>query len=88
MNEVSKIGRATAKLFWTGRSQAVRLPKEFRFEGDEVQIWREDGRTYLAPVDDGDDWIQRVAGSWDEDAAAAALDRPGPEMLPDTPSFG
>lgn len=30
-----------AKLFWNGRSQAVRLPKEFRFEGDEVQIHRE-----------------------------------------------
>ncbi|MBO7096174.1 MAG: AbrB/MazE/SpoVT family DNA-binding domain-containing protein, partial [Lachnospiraceae bacterium] len=26
----------TAKLFENGRSQAVRLPKEFRFEGDEV----------------------------------------------------
>ncbi len=24
----------TAKIFWSGRSQAVRLPKEFRFEGD------------------------------------------------------
>jgi len=29
---------ATAKLFKTGRSQAVRLPKEFRFEGKEVRI--------------------------------------------------
>jgi antitoxin VapB len=28
----------TAKLFRNGRSQAVRLPKEFRFEGDEVFI--------------------------------------------------
>ena len=28
----------TAKLFQTGRSQAVRLPKEFRFEGDDVYI--------------------------------------------------
>ena len=28
----------TAKLFQTGRSQAVRLPKEFRFEGDEARI--------------------------------------------------
>ena len=28
----------TAKLFWSGRSQAVRLPKEFRFQGDKVQI--------------------------------------------------
>ncbi|MGH9599302.1 MAG: antitoxin [Terracidiphilus sp.] len=31
----------TAKLFKNGRSQAVRLPKEFRFEGREVQIRRE-----------------------------------------------
>jgi antitoxin VapB len=29
---------AVAKLFKTGRSQAVRLPKEFRFEGTEVFI--------------------------------------------------
>ena len=30
----------TAKLFKNGRSQAVRLPKEFRFEGEEVIIRR------------------------------------------------
>ena len=28
----------TAKLFQNGRSQAVRLPKEYRFEGDEVFV--------------------------------------------------
>ncbi len=28
----------TAKLFENGRSQAVRLPKEYRFSGDEVSI--------------------------------------------------
>lgn len=32
---------ATAKLFWNGRSQAVRLPAEFRFEGTEVNIRRD-----------------------------------------------
>ena len=32
---------ADAKLFWNGRSQAVRLPKEFRFEGTEVIIRRD-----------------------------------------------
>lgn len=31
---------ATAKLFQHGGSQAVRLPKEFRFEGSEVEIER------------------------------------------------
>ena len=29
--------RKTAKLFWSGRSQAVRLPKEFRMNGEEVR---------------------------------------------------
>jgi antitoxin VapB len=32
---------ATAKLFAAGRSQAVRLPKEFRFQGTEVFIRRD-----------------------------------------------
>lgn len=31
----------TAKLFRNGRSQAVRLPAEFRFQGSEVDIWRD-----------------------------------------------
>ena len=35
---------ATAKLFMNGRSQAVRLPSEFRFEGTEVSI-RKDPET-------------------------------------------
>jgi antitoxin VapB len=41
----------TAKLFMNGRSQAVRLPKEFRFEGNEVAIRRnaETGEVILAP---------------------------------------
>jgi antitoxin VapB len=48
---------ATAKLFKNGRSQAVRLPAEFRFEGTEVEIERAtDGRIHLyekppVPVD-------------------------------------
>ena len=38
----------TAKLFTTGRSQAVRLPKEFRFDGDEVYIRREGDQVILS----------------------------------------
>ncbi|WP_293855165.1 AbrB/MazE/SpoVT family DNA-binding domain-containing protein [uncultured Alsobacter sp.] len=41
---------ATAKLFMHGRSQAVRLPKEFRFEGTEVFVWRDGGRVVLEPM--------------------------------------
>jgi antitoxin VapB len=42
-----------AKLFWNGRSQAVRLPREFRFAGDEVTIRREGDRVILEPVASG-----------------------------------
>jgi len=40
----------TAKLFKTGRSQAVRLPKEFRMPGNEVKIHREGNRIVLEPL--------------------------------------
>jgi virulence-associated protein VagC len=39
-----------ARLFWNGRSQAVRLPKEFRFDGDEVEIRRDGDAVILEPV--------------------------------------
>jgi antitoxin VapB len=39
-----------AKVFWSGRSQAVRLPQEFRFEGDEVLIRREGSAVILEPT--------------------------------------
>ncbi|MBA2351684.1 MAG: antitoxin [Burkholderiales bacterium] len=39
----------TAKLFQNGQSQAVRLPKEFRFEGDEVIITRVGNAVLLSP---------------------------------------
>ena len=42
--------RAIAKLFTHGRSQAVRLPKEFRFEGKEVRISRIGDRVILEPI--------------------------------------
>lgn len=46
----------TAKLFITGRSQVVRLPMEYRFEGSEVFI-RRDQRT-------GDVVLSRRPDSW------------------------
>lgn len=41
---------ATAKLFRNGRSQAVRLPKEFRFPGSEVTLRREGEAVIMEPV--------------------------------------
>ena len=39
----------TAKLFQNGRSQAVRLPKEFQFAGEEVFIQRHGDAVLLIP---------------------------------------
>ncbi len=52
MNAHEKTGDVrTASLFRNGRSQAVRIPKEFEFEGDEVLISRDqEGKLTLEPV--------------------------------------
>ena len=42
--------KTTAKLFMHGRSQAVRLPKEFRMEGKEVEITRNGDAVTLRPI--------------------------------------
>ena len=42
---------ATAKLFMHGRSQAVRLPKEFRFEGTEVRVSKVGDKVILEPAE-------------------------------------
>ncbi len=41
----------TAKLFQNGRSQAVRLPKAFRFKGNEVRIRKDGDRVILEPLE-------------------------------------
>ena len=43
--------KARAKLFPNGRSQAVRLPKAFRFTGTEVNIERRGDEVVLTPVE-------------------------------------
>ncbi len=41
----------TAKLFCNGKSQAVRLPKDYRFSGDEVYIKKVGNSVFLYPKD-------------------------------------
>ena len=67
-----------AKVFWDGRDQAVRLPEQFRVEGSELRISREGRKIVLEPVEKDMSWIDRLEGL-DADAAAAALERPGPD---------
>lgn len=50
-----------AKVFRNGRSQAVRLPKEFRFEGDAVRVRRVPEGVLLEPlVRDVTEWFARL----------------------------
>ncbi|HET8799251.1 MAG TPA: type II toxin-antitoxin system VapB family antitoxin [Thermoanaerobaculia bacterium] len=57
----------TASLFWTGRSQAVRLPKEFRFTGEAVRVRREGNAVILEPLDAWPEgWVESFAGVPDD----------------------
>jgi antitoxin VapB len=60
----------TAKVFKTGRSQAVRLPKEFRFRGKEVGINRIGDLVVLFPKQKGWDVLARSLDAFTEDFLA------------------
>ena len=76
-----------AKIFWSGRSQAVRLPKDFRFDGEEVRIRRHGSAVILEPVPTDWAWLHAIAGKLDEDFVQAVDERveeqkrPGLEKL-------
>lgn len=67
----------TAKLFQNGQSQAVRLPKDFRFEGDEVIIKRSGNAVVLIPANHSWDVL---AGSLDKFSADFMVDRNQPQQ--------
>jgi antitoxin VapB len=51
----------TAKLFRNGRSQAVRLPREFRFEGSQVRVRRVAEGVLLEPlIADPKEWFAEL----------------------------
>jgi antitoxin VapB len=66
----------TAKLFWSGRSQAVRLPRAYRVDGREVRIRRRGRAIVLEPVPDSWAWLDAVAGDLDEDFVSAVREQP------------
>ena len=70
-------GCKTAKVFMIGRSQAVRLPKEFRFDCDEVRIRKEGCILVLEPMPEDWSWLDGVVGTLDADFVQAALEHPG-----------
>ncbi len=77
----------TAKVFWSGRSQAVRLPKEFRFEQDEVRIRRHGQAVILEPIAADWMWLDALVGSVDEDFEQAAAAKPDQQQRPELDFF-
>ncbi len=72
----------TARLFWSGRSQAVRLPKDFRFQGEEVRIRRHGNSVILEPIADDWSWLDAIAGKLDEDFVQAVSEKPKEQKRP------
>lgn len=68
-----------AKIFRNGRSQAVRLPREFRFEGDRVRIRRVGNGVLLEPVvQDVKEWFRKLDELNSEPFPAREPQRPTP----------
>jgi antitoxin VapB len=74
--EVAMTERVVAKLFRNGRSQAVRLPKEFRFRGEKVQVRRVNTGVLLEPVLDAKEWFVRLDSAGPGDFMAEGRDQP------------
>jgi antitoxin VapB len=77
----------TAKVFWSGRSQAVRLPKEFRFETDQVRISRRGAAIILEPMASDWTWLEGLTGLVDEDFVRAATEQPADQDRPELAHF-
>jgi antitoxin VapB len=71
-----------AKIFWSGRSQAVRLPKDFRFPGEEVRIRRHGSAVILEPVAEDWAWLDSIVGKLDEDFVRAVDENPKQQQRP------
>jgi len=73
----------TAKLFWSGRSQAVRLPKQFRMDGTEVRIRRHGAAVILEPIALDWSWLDGLNGPIDADVQGAVSEQPAEQDRPE-----
>jgi len=77
---------ATAKLFKHGRSQAVRLPKEFRLPGDEVRVRRVGRGVLLEPLERSVEDIRAIFDEIDRLGGRDFLPEGRPEQPPMPPA--
>ncbi|NDL60310.1 antitoxin [Phytoactinopolyspora mesophila] len=74
---------AVAKVFMHGRSQAVRLPKAFRFDTTEVRVRRVGRGVLLEPmVTDVDQWFAAMDRHLDTEFMARGREQPAPPADP------
>lgn len=66
----------TAKLFQNGRSQAVRLPKEFQFSGNEVMIRKVGEMVMLVPKNKAWETFLRGLDGFSDDFLAEGREQP------------
>jgi antitoxin VapB len=71
-----------AKIFSSGRSQAVRLPKAFRFQGKEVRIRRHGSAVILEPIAEDWAWLDTIARKLAADFVQAVDDQPKQQRRP------
>ena len=72
----------TARLFQSGRSQAVRLPKEFRFTGTDVGVRHFGNGVLLLPLDNPWDTLEASLSAF-EAGFVLAREQPPPQVRPE-----
>ena len=77
----------TAKIFWSGRSQAVRLPKDFRFDSREVRVRRHGNAVILEPIAEDWAWLDAVVGPLDDDFVRGVAEQPDEQGRPSLSFF-
>jgi antitoxin VapB len=80
-----------ARVFQSGNSQAVRLPKEFRFDVDEVEVSREGDAIILRPhVRQSERWASlraAVSRGFSSDFLEQGREQPADQERPDLDSI-
>jgi antitoxin VapB len=74
------------KLFQNGASQAVRIPKEYRFDVDEVRISKRGRVVIIEPVEEGWEWLSTLQ-AMEADAVDAASSKPSEQERPEHEFF-
>ena len=68
LRRIDMADQGIAKVFRNGRSQAVRLPREFRFEGEQVRVRRVNEGVLLEPlIADTSEWFAALDSLRDGD---------------------